>query len=131
MPNGQGGLGPGGEREVSISWVRERVLGDRTVVIVVDPGGVINEYDETNNQQSLVVNIQPRTFDMALSSGINLVSSPLEPEGEYTAAGFAEDLGASVLVEADSTGFFRSYVAGANIGESFPILSGAGYIRTS
>jgi subtilase family serine protease len=123
-----GGVPLGEEREVSIAWVPQRVLGERVVRVIVDGAGQIPELDESNNQLEVRAVVQPRTYGVNLAAGINLVGPPLDPGASGDADRFARSLGARMLVRADSTGLFESYLPGESGTDPFPLQPGAGYI---
>ena len=67
-------------------------------------------------------------FDIALSTGLNMISVPLMPNKPYTARSFMEKIGATAVIELDSaTQRFLGFTAHSN-GNGFPIEGGKGYI---
>ena len=67
-------------------------------------------------------------FDVALSRGLNIVSLPLMPSEPYTARTFMEKIGATTIIELNTTlGSFIGFTASSN-GNGFPIEGGRGYI---
>ena len=83
-----------------------------------------------------VLTIQPSTepssgessFDIALASGLNMISIPLMPAEPYTAKSLAAMLGATVVIKLDAaTQSFVGYSA-AEAGDGFGIDGMSGYI---
>ena len=67
-------------------------------------------------------------FDVALESGLNMISIPLMPAEPYTAKSLAEMLGATVVIQLDAaTQGFVGYTV-ADEGDGFSIDGGKGYI---
>ena len=67
-------------------------------------------------------------FDVALEPGLNMISIPLMPTEPYTAKSLAEMLGATVVIQLDSTTQrFTGYTM-ADEGDGFGIDGGMGYI---
>ena len=67
-------------------------------------------------------------FDIALSTGLNMISLPLMPSEPYTARAFMEKLGATTIIEFDSAAQrFIGFTANSN-SNGFPIEGGKGYI---
>ena len=67
-------------------------------------------------------------FDIALSTGLNMISLPLMSSDPYTARAFMEKTGATAIVEFNSvTGSFMGFTANST-GNGFPIEGGKGYI---
>ena len=67
-------------------------------------------------------------FDIALSRGLNMISSPLMPSEPYTARAFMEKIGATAIVEFNSAaGSFMGFTANST-GNGFRIEGGKGYI---
>lgn len=67
-------------------------------------------------------------FDIALSTGLNMISLPLMPSEPYTARAFMKKTGATTVVEYNSTaGSYMGFTANSN-GNGFPIEGGKGYI---
>jgi hypothetical protein len=52
-------LPPGGAATVSVEWSTRRLRGTRTLAATVDPGGQVEETDETNNSASRTVTLGP------------------------------------------------------------------------
>ncbi len=72
--------------------------------------------------------IEPSSFDVALESGLNMISIPLMPTESYTAKSLAAMLGASIVVKLDAaTQHFVGY-SYAEEGEGFDIDGSSGYI---
>ncbi len=68
------------------------------------------------------------TFDVALSTGLNMISLPLMPSEPYTARAFMEKTGATTVVKYNSAaGSFMGFTANSD-GNGFPIEGGKGYI---
>ena len=68
------------------------------------------------------------TFDITLSTGLNMMSLPLMPIEPYTARSFMEKIGATTVVEYNSVaGSFMGFTANSD-GNGFPIEGGKGYI---
>ena len=78
---------------------------------------------------SLVVPIaDENAYDVALSTGLNMISLPLMPNEPYTASSFMEKIGATTVIELNSaTQRFIGFTAHSN-GSGFPIEGGKGYI---
>ena len=69
-----------------------------------------------------------RMFEMALASGLNMISLPLMPAEPYTASSFAEAVGATIVIRLDTaTQEFVGFTADQE-GDGFPIEGGQGYI---
>ena len=67
-------------------------------------------------------------FDIALSTGLNMISLPLMPNKPYTARAFMEKTGATTVIELDSAAQkFIGFTANST-GNGFPIDGGRGYI---
>ena len=67
-------------------------------------------------------------FDVALESGLNMISIPLMPAEPYTAKSLAEMLGATVVIQLNATTQrFTGYTV-ADEGDGFGIDGGMGYI---
>ncbi len=93
-------------------------------------GGQNNEFVHS------VLTVQPSTdqpptessFEIALASGLNMISIPLMPAESYTAKSLAAMLGATVVIKLDaSTQSFVGYSA-AEAGDGFGIDGMSGYI---
>ncbi len=68
------------------------------------------------------------SFDIALESGLNMISIPLMPAEPYTAKSLAEMLGSTVVIKLDAaTQHFVGYSA-AEEGDGFGIDGSSGYI---
>ena len=67
-------------------------------------------------------------FEMALASGLNMISLPLMPAKPYTASSFAEAVGATIVIRLDTA--MQEFVgfAADQEGDGFPIEGGQGYI---
>ncbi|MYA72361.1 T9SS type A sorting domain-containing protein [Candidatus Poribacteria bacterium] len=78
---------------------------------------------------SLVVPVAgENAFEVALSTGLNMISLPLMPNKPYTARSFMEKIGATTVIELDSaTQRFVGFTAHST-GNGFPIEGGSGYI---
>ena len=69
-----------------------------------------------------------RMFEMALASGLNMISLPLMPAEPYTASSFAAAVGATVVIRLDTAmQEFVGFTADQE-GDGFPIEGGQGYI---
>ncbi len=67
-------------------------------------------------------------FEMALASGLNMISLPLMPAEPYTASSFAEMVGATVVIQLDTARqAFVGFTADQE-GDGFAIEGGQGYI---
>ena len=67
-------------------------------------------------------------FEMALASGLNMISLPLMPAEPYTASSFAEMVGATVVIQLDTARQeFVGFTADQE-GDGFAIEGGQGYI---
>ena len=67
-------------------------------------------------------------FEMALASGLNMISLPLMPAEPYTASSFAEMIGATVVIQLDTARQeFVGFTADQE-GDGFAIEGGQGYI---
>ena len=67
-------------------------------------------------------------FEMALASGLNMISLPLMPAEPYTASSFAAAVGATVVIQLDTAmQQFVGFTADQE-GDGFPIEGGQGYI---
>jgi cytoskeletal protein RodZ len=72
--------------------------------------------------------IEPSSFDVALESGLNMISIPLMPAEPYTAKSLAAMLGSSIVVKLDAaTQHFVGY-SYAEEGDGFDIDGSSGYI---
>ena len=72
--------------------------------------------------------VMPKTFDVKLKTGLNMISIPLMPAEPYTAKSLAAMLGASVVIKLDaSKQSFIAYSA-AEEGDGFGIDGSRGYI---
>ena len=67
------------------------------------------------------------TARVALTTGINTISLPLNPEIPYTASSLADVLKSTIVIQVDN-GSFDAYVHAGSIGTDFPIQMGKGYI---
>ena len=78
---------------------------------------------------SLVVPVAAENaFDIALSTGLNMISLPLMPNEPHTARSFMAKIGATTVIELDSaTQQFIGFTANST-GNGFPIEGGMGYI---
>ncbi len=78
---------------------------------------------------SLVVPVaDENAFEVALSTGLNMISLPLMPKEPYTARSFMEKIGATTVIEFDAaTQRFIGFTANST-GNGFPIEGGMGYI---
>lgn len=113
---------------VETTWIPVRLRGSRDIHIVSDFNGTVLEADETNNTRILVLEIQPRTYTVNYSEGLNLVSLPLEPAKPLTARSFTESLGATLLVRYDTEhSLFESFVPTQD-DSGFSIEAAQGYI---
>ena len=83
----------------------------------------------TFRADSLVVPMaDENAFDIALSTGLNMISLPLMPSKPYTARSFMEKIGATTVIELDSaTQRFIGFTAHST-NNGFPIEGGKGYI---
>jgi subtilase family serine protease len=122
------GLRTGQEREISTTWTPRRVLGDRTVSIVIDPDTLIRESDEENNARVLTLPVGPRTYEVPLDQDVNLVALPLESAEPYTARSFAQLLGADLVIRCDTTGSFEAFIPDTQSSDGFQIEPTTGYI---
>ena len=69
-----------------------------------------------------------RMFEMALVSGLNMISLPLMPAEPYTASSFAEAVGATIVIRLDTAmQEFVGFTADQE-GDGFAIEGGQGYI---
>ena len=67
-------------------------------------------------------------FEMALASGLNMISLPLMPAESYTASSFADMIGATVVIQLDTAmQQFVGFTADQE-GDGFAIEGGKGYI---
>ena len=67
-------------------------------------------------------------YDIALRTGLNMISLPLMPNEPYTARSFMEKTGATTVIEYNTTdGQFIGFTANST-GNGFPIDGGKGYI---
>ena len=67
-------------------------------------------------------------FNIALSTGLNMIGLPLMPSETYTARSLLEKIGATTVVEYNSaTGRYMGFTANSD-GNGFPIEGGKGYI---
>ena len=67
-------------------------------------------------------------YDIALRTGLNMISLPLMPNEPYTARSFMEKTGATTVIEYNTTdGQFIGFTANST-GNGFPIDGGRGYI---
>lgn len=67
-------------------------------------------------------------FNIELNAGLNMIGLPLMPSEPYTARAFMEKIGATTVVEYNSTaGGYMGFTANSN-GNGFPIEGGKGYI---
>ena len=78
---------------------------------------------------SLVVPVaDENALDIALSTGLNMISLPLMPNKPHTARSFMEKIGGTTVIELDSaTQRFVGFTAHST-GNGFPIEGGMGYI---
>ena len=78
---------------------------------------------------SLVVPVaDENAFDIALSTGLNMISLPLMPDTPHTARSFMEKTGATTVIELNSaTQRFIGFTTNSP-GKGFPIKGGKGYI---
>ena len=67
-------------------------------------------------------------YDIAFSTGLNMISLPLMPNEPYTARSFIEKIGATTVIEFDAAAQkFIGFTANST-GNGFPIEGGKGYI---
>ena len=67
-------------------------------------------------------------FETQLAAGLNMISLPLMPDEPYTARSFMEKLGATTVIEYNSSaGKFIGFTSNSP-GDGFPIEGGKGYI---
>ena len=67
-------------------------------------------------------------FETRLAAGLNMISLPLMPDEPYTARSFMEKLGATTVIEYNSSaGKFIGFTSNSP-GDGFPIEGGKGYI---
>ena len=67
-------------------------------------------------------------FEMALASGLNMISLPLMPAEPYTASSFTAAIGATIVIQLDTAmQEFVGFTADQE-GDGFPIEGGKGYI---
>jgi len=64
---------------------------------------------------------------LPLTQGINIISLPLQPAVDYTAATLAEELASTIIIRSYE-GDFHVYVPEGEFGLDFPIEAGKGYI---
>jgi hypothetical protein len=68
-------------------------------------------------------------FKLSLDSGLNMISLPLDPDIDFTARTFAENLGATTVTSFDTTeDKFIPFVPEVFSGDGFSIEGGQGYI---
>ncbi len=72
--------------------------------------------------------IKPSSFDVALESGLNMISIPLMPAEPYTAKSLAMMLGASVVIKLDAATQHLVGYSYAEEGDGFDIDGSSGYI---
>ena len=78
---------------------------------------------------SLVVPVaDEKAFDIALSTGLNMISLPLMPNKPYTARSLMEKIGATTVIELDSATQRLIGFTAHSTGNGFPIEGGMGYI---
>lgn len=122
-------VAPGTAAPVQAVWPTVSGSGERSVYAVVDPEGVIEEFDETDNQAFRVVQIQSLP-DLALESGAIALSPPMVAEGEvFTATVKVTNLGSQSVGEA-RVSLFRNSIADQNrIGEQTVAIEGNGQVE--
>ncbi len=64
---------------------------------------------------------------ISLTSGVNMISLPLNPDVAYTASILAQELAATIIIRSHE-GAFQVYVPEGEFGIDFPIEMGKGYI---
>ncbi len=78
---------------------------------------------------SLVVPMaDENAFDIALGTGLSMISLPLMPSKPYTARSFMEKIGATTVIELDSATQRLVGFTAHSTGNGFPIEGGSGYI---
>ena len=84
--------------------------------------------EEPETPEEPMAEIKISSFDIALESGLNMISIPLMPPEPYTAKSLAEMLGATVVIKLDAAK--QSFVgySVAEDGEGFGIDGNSGYI---
>jgi subtilase family serine protease len=121
-------LAAGAHCDVSVDWTPLRLLGLQKVYAVIDRSNRVREEDEGNNVWLTTLELAPRMFALDLATDLNLVGLPFDPGDAYDAGTFAADIGASVVIQADSTGSFRSFVPADPLSPTFPVETGKGYL---
>ncbi len=72
--------------------------------------------------------IEPSSFDVALESGLNMISIPLMPAESYTAKSLAAMLGSSIVIRLDAATQHLVGYSYAEEGDGFDIDGSSGYI---
>jgi subtilase family serine protease len=121
-------LAAGAHGDVSVDWTPVRLLGPQKIYAVIDRIHRVLEADEGNNVWVTTLELAPRSIALELATDLNLVGLPLDPGEAYDASAFAATIGASVLMQADSTGNFRSFVPADPLSPAFPVEAGKGYL---
>ena len=92
------------------------------------PLGAVGQGDEFIFSVLTISAPAESSFDIALESGLNMISIPLMPAESYTAKSLAAKLGASVVIKLDAAKqSFIGYSVAEN-GEGFGIDGSSGYI---
>ena len=80
------------------------------------------------SDEEMPVPIEPSSFDVALESGLNMISIPLMPAEPYTAKSLAMMLGASVVIKLDAATQHLVGYSYAEEGDGFDVDGSSGYI---
>ncbi len=74
------------------------------------------------------INAVESSFSVALGKGLNMISLPLKPAADYTARGFLNLLGATIVIRLDEQRQHFEGFAASHDGDGFAIEGGKGYI---
>ena len=120
---------PGTEQDALAEYLATNFL--ETPFATTDVGPEIDERIQNLAFRTDSLIITPptvTTFDMHLSTGLNMISLPLMPDKPYTARSFMEKLDATIVIEYNpSVSGFIGFTANSS-GGGFPIEGGKGYI---
>ena len=120
---------PGTEQDALAEYLAANFSATPFAVVDVGPEGDGRIQNLAFRADSLIVTPPSMSaFNMQLSAGLNMISLPLMSDEPYTARSFMEKLGATIVIEYDSSvSSFIGFTANSS-GDGFPIEGGKGYI---
>ncbi len=119
---------PGTEQDAFAEYLADNYSEIPFAIADVGP-----EYDEriqnlAHRADSLIPATSEVTYDISLSTGLNMISLPLMPNEPHTARSFMEKTGATMIIELDAAAQrFIGWTANSS-GNGFSIEGGMGYI---